>query len=298
MQNSDRTTKMYSRMIRALIGTVVRRPTALLPSSLAVLMTLGGLSAFAQQYYVAQSGDSLFSIALRNGTTVAALAAANGIEPPYIIHSGNRLIVTGPGDLAERNYIVRSGDNLFSIAQRNGITLEALAAANDIRAPYIIHAGNRLTVPPPWCPEDEVMAPATEPGETPGSKGDDPNLCYYEWIDCGDGSTPESSCRWKAGWCVANLGLDEKACRVRLCGEKPDPEDLPVDEPADEPEDEPKPKHEPKPEPTPEPQPRCSFIQRYDSDGIEIPWDTVDTFCMKACQADLPPIAECTRRGY
>ncbi len=43
--------------------------------------------------YVVQPGDTLFSIATRFGTTVAALAAANGISNPDVIEVGQTLII-------------------------------------------------------------------------------------------------------------------------------------------------------------------------------------------------------------
>lgn len=45
--------------------------------------------------YVVQPGDTLFSIARRNGTTVAALQAANGLLNPNQIYVGQSLKLTG-----------------------------------------------------------------------------------------------------------------------------------------------------------------------------------------------------------
>ena len=44
--------------------------------------------------YIVRWGDTLYSIARRFGTTVGALAALNGIAPPYTIKVGQVLIVT------------------------------------------------------------------------------------------------------------------------------------------------------------------------------------------------------------
>lgn len=48
---------------------------------------------------------------------------------------------------ARGGYVVRPGDTLSSIAARNGLMLSALARANRIAAPYLIHVGQRLSVP-------------------------------------------------------------------------------------------------------------------------------------------------------
>ena len=46
-------------------------------------------------YYVVQPGDTLYSIARRFGTTVWAIARANGIANPNSIRRGQRLIIPG-----------------------------------------------------------------------------------------------------------------------------------------------------------------------------------------------------------
>jgi soluble lytic murein transglycosylase-like protein len=48
---------------------------------------------------------------------------------------------------AGRTYVVRSGDNLASIAKRNGTTVSALAAANKIFNPNLVIIGTRLKIP-------------------------------------------------------------------------------------------------------------------------------------------------------
>ncbi len=48
-------------------------------------------------YYVVQPGDTLYSIARRFGTTVWAIARANGIANPNSIRRGQRLIIPGRG---------------------------------------------------------------------------------------------------------------------------------------------------------------------------------------------------------
>jgi LysM repeat protein len=49
-------------------------------------------------HYVVQRGDTLSAIATRLGTTIEALAAANGIGDPNIIHPGQVLHPPGPGE--------------------------------------------------------------------------------------------------------------------------------------------------------------------------------------------------------
>ena len=94
-------------------------------------------------------GDTLSAIAARNGTSVAALAGANGISDPDHVVAGRRLVLPGPGGASASggSYRIRPGDSLSSIAARHGVGAAALAAANHITNPNMIVAGRLLVVP-------------------------------------------------------------------------------------------------------------------------------------------------------
>jgi LysM repeat protein len=105
--------------------------------------------------YVVRRGDTLFSIARRFGTTISAIAQANGIPDPRYIRAGQKLIIPGaypacappsaiPGSTV---YIVRPGDTLYSIARRYRTTVAAIARANGIANPHYIWGGQRLVIP-------------------------------------------------------------------------------------------------------------------------------------------------------
>ena len=104
--------------------------------------------------YTVQPGDSMFSIAQRFGVSLNALIAANPQIPnPNLIFPGQIVCVpTGPspgpcppGTFA---YTVRPGDSMFSIAQRFGVCLNALIAANpQIPNPNLIFPGQTVCVP-------------------------------------------------------------------------------------------------------------------------------------------------------
>ena len=106
-------------------------------------------------YYVVRRGDTLFSIARRFGTTIGAIAQANGISNPRYIRAGQRLIIPGaypacappPAVPGATVYIVRRGDTLYSIARRYHTTVAAIAWANGIANPHRIWAGQRLVIP-------------------------------------------------------------------------------------------------------------------------------------------------------
>ena len=54
-----------------------------------------------------------------------------------------------PAPAAGRVYVVRVGDNLETIAKRNGTTVPALAAANKIINPNLVIIGTKLKIPAP-----------------------------------------------------------------------------------------------------------------------------------------------------
>lgn len=107
--------------------------------------------------YTIQSGDTLTSIARRFGTSVQAIAQANGITNPDRIRAGQAIQVPDPpGQNAQPGpaqpqsgvgtYTVRSGDTLSAIAQRQGMSVADLARINGIADPNRISAGQVLNL--------------------------------------------------------------------------------------------------------------------------------------------------------
>ena len=100
--------------------------------------------------YVVRTGDTLWSIARRFGTTVQAIIQANGIINPNYIRIGQVLCIPGgtpPPTPPPTIYIVQPGDTLWSIARRFGTTVEAIAWVNGIINPWYIYIGQRLVIP-------------------------------------------------------------------------------------------------------------------------------------------------------
>ena len=113
--------------------------------------------------YTVQPGDNLQKIADRFGVTLDTLVTANNISDPNSIRVGQELVV--PVDLfsdqdnlaaeqepvavtSERttSYAVRSGDNLYRIATRYNIEIDAIRIANDLSTDTIF-IGQLLTIP-------------------------------------------------------------------------------------------------------------------------------------------------------
>ncbi len=97
------------------------------------------------QYTVAP-GDTLFSIAQRAGTTVAALKAANNLASD-VLQPGQKLVLPGGGEADSRRYQVQPGDTLAAIAAATRVSLEALLAANGLSERSTIYPGQWLVLP-------------------------------------------------------------------------------------------------------------------------------------------------------
>lgn len=125
--------------------------------------------ASSRTVHVVRPGETLSAIAARYGLSTSALAQANGISNPSLIRSGQRLAIpTGAagsantivnsGAASSANvHVVRSGENLASIARQYRTTVGAIVAANGIADPSRIFSGQRLVIPdraaPPVQPQ-------------------------------------------------------------------------------------------------------------------------------------------------
>lgn len=95
--------------------------------------------------YRVVKGDTLYSIAFRYGLDYRTLAKDNGIEPPYNIAVG-QVIQLNMQKSAAPTYTVQKGDTLYSIAKKNGQSVDFLAGVNDLKAPYNLRVGQVLNL--------------------------------------------------------------------------------------------------------------------------------------------------------
>lgn len=108
------------------------------------------------RFYTVRLGDTLDDIATRLNVSTETLVASNGLHNRHHIREGQvlRLPPSEPGTatvaietpLANGLYQVHRGDTLSVIANRFGVSEEALLKANDLTDKHLIRAGQLLRV--------------------------------------------------------------------------------------------------------------------------------------------------------
>ncbi len=140
--------------------------------------------AQGQTTHVVKLGETLYGIAGMYGTTVPAIANANGIMNPNYIYAGQVLVIPGswappppgPGPKPPpagcgTYYRVVPGDTLTAIAVRHGTTVQTIANANGIPYPYNwIYAGQSLYIPCAGGPKPPPPGHRPPPGHKPPPK--------------------------------------------------------------------------------------------------------------------------------
>lgn len=132
--------------------------------------------------HVVQRGENLTMIAARYGTTVDAIAQANGISNPNFIWVGQKLVIPGGGAAAPAApaappaaappatsgsstdgvyyHVVQPGENWRSIARRYALSVQVVVSANGGRM-RALQTGEKLRIPGVWAAA--AAAPAAPP---------------------------------------------------------------------------------------------------------------------------------------
>ena len=145
-----------------------------------------------------EQGMTLYSISRANGLTVAQLASANGIRPPYTVSTGRVLRIPGvaqarapkPAYVSQEQFAsdepvkkasggmhtVTGGETLFSLGRKYGVSPYAIADLNGLSNDTSLNVGQSLRIPSgrgkmivtkvPAVEESEQIVSNDEPIET------------------------------------------------------------------------------------------------------------------------------------
>jgi lipoprotein NlpD len=139
--------------------------------ALAVVLISGRLAA-DELIHVVGKGETVYSISRFYRITPDEIMKANGISDPSKLQTGKRLtipstafsditITTNPPVQKLTDYIVIKGDTLFSIAKKNGISLQKLLEINNFSVNQVIKAGDIVKVPGKSAPNNtQTIQPA------------------------------------------------------------------------------------------------------------------------------------------
>ena len=117
-------------------------------------------TASASGTHTVAAGDTVWDLARRYGTTVSAIVSANDLGGTAVIRAGQRLSIPGAASSASGagaatanagsgsgTHTVGSGDTVWDLARRYGVSVSAITAANGLDSRAIIRAGQRLSIP-------------------------------------------------------------------------------------------------------------------------------------------------------
>ena len=149
------------------------------------LLPLLAASLQAASTYKVQSGDTLSSIARKNGTTPNKLMKDNGISNPNRLKIGQVLKISSSNSAPKiqssapkrstgsGNYTVRSGETLYAIARKHGLSVSQLTSLNPGLNPAKLSVGQKIqttgsikskpkaqSTPKPPAPKKETPKPA------------------------------------------------------------------------------------------------------------------------------------------
>jgi len=120
------------------VGQVLRVPSSESGST-------GGTPTTPNTYTV-KAGDSLWNIANRYNTTVNAIRTLNGLTSDSLTIGQTLLIPTSTTPTPTNTYTVKSGDSLWSIANKYNTTINAIKSLNNLTS-NTLQIGQTLRLP-------------------------------------------------------------------------------------------------------------------------------------------------------
>lgn len=219
---------------------MIKGPMRIRRTFFAILICASASFAGAETTYTVKRGDTLYRIARQFGISVPALSAANGIKEGDALIEGKKLLIPGiqaspaspspsssaaspapstnpaatpgPSSTASRpvgDYVIRSGDTLYSIARAHGMELDQLLGLNKLAKNSVIKVGKKLS----------VYVQPSQPSSSPKPGGTAPNQ------SASPSTKPDKKANSELAWPIVGRleYLDGKLYGVSITGKKGDP---------------------------------------------------------------------------
>ena len=108
-------------------------------------------------YYIVKKGDSLWSIASKNNTSVNEIKKLNNLSSNNLsIGQLLKLPTTNNEEIIDENvYTVEKGDSLYSISRKYNITVDNLKSANNLTS-NLLSIGQKLVIPKSNASSNEI----------------------------------------------------------------------------------------------------------------------------------------------
>lgn len=97
--------------------------------------------------YIVEEGDNIENIGRKFNIPVIEIIKANNLTPPYLLTIGQSLAI--PTNLYNifDYYVVKKGDTLYSIAEKENITVDLIAGINGINPTEYIYENQTILIP-------------------------------------------------------------------------------------------------------------------------------------------------------
>ena len=99
-----------------------------------------------KNYYIVKSGDTLYSIAKKYNTTVDEIKKLNNLKSDNLSIGMELKIEEEPSSTNYIDYVVKSGDNLYSIAKKYNTTVDEIKKLNGLTS-GLLNIGMTLKIP-------------------------------------------------------------------------------------------------------------------------------------------------------
>lgn len=127
------------------------------------------------EIYKVQTGDTLYSIANKYGTTQALLLQINGLPDSYTPLPNSEIIVPLNQNSTYKYYTVKKGDNMYRIAEENNVNYELLLQINGLEKDDYIYPNQTILLP-----QNGLSLYLTKQGDTLSEILENFNTTYQE----------------------------------------------------------------------------------------------------------------------